>query len=578
MIKASSSDGKFTRPHFSLRNWVVIEAKELDYSFQQLDLLSQFLFARYLTDDYSPVPMAELLQHGSDHSQLLTESENKMPVRFQKMGRRGVYLSDIADLSRETLPDAVALLGRHALGSAIEKDSEWRASFVGQGLWLLETSAILGSSDGAAAFTTALSDEFIDAVKHARRLSVSDTVARALIVQTVETAIETGTVCSWPELAAYLQIEYSPNRLARKTAEQLQGSISILKRCIRLDWGIRRQRLYWDYFMANNQGPFEHLLKIVKYCLLNSSWILARREPDEFPLLQHEALMELRDEAVLGAVLNDDPEACFVYAMQNADFGTRDWLQLMRKAGSVQEHPYRGHAQSTGNPTACWLLALYYWQKNGLISATTTKRSLLDNSPVTLPRFQPLVNGLQALFRAARERVSHISKIINESLSDPRNKDALDTSEEFEETLGFSWAKLALKTYLEPDSAQIFAGANLDKKYISCAVTYIAMLKRSGNLEAAKAEFLEHDKLGRESKLLLDKNEKDKQGRRPNTLNQYREYGMMVLGDLKSTFDTDEDLLASTATNNVEEVTKMVGKWPEMRWYLMKSTISEEVR
>lgn len=65
MIKASSSDGKFARPHFSLRNWVVIEAKELGYSFQQLDLLSQFLFARYLTDDYSPVPMAELLQHGS---------------------------------------------------------------------------------------------------------------------------------------------------------------------------------------------------------------------------------------------------------------------------------------------------------------------------------------------------------------------------------------------------------------------------------------------------------------------------------------------------------------------------------
>lgn len=213
---------------------------------------------------------------------------------------------------------------------------------------------MFGSTSAAVDLLKATSDGSGKLMLNEGSLAVADSVAKSLLT---EIAKKEPMNCSWPVLATYMDLEYDSARLRRHSAHNLAGVISILTHVARAQKPISAP-FPTSFYFEDFDNPYKYLLRIIEFCLQNFV------KP---PTITTADLEQLREESLQELAGQFDPEACFILAIRDEEFGSSQWQKLMMCASSA------------GIADAFWLLAINCWRLEGLLPGTEKpKRGFFD--------------------------------------------------------------------------------------------------------------------------------------------------------------------------------------------------------
>jgi len=168
------------------------------------------------------------------------------------------------------------------------------------------------------------------------------TQAKDLVYRTVEADPRR---CTWQALCVYMEDASSLVELKKQTPKQRALAIQDLQHAGgEILPGQAASDLDAFEVFAN---PWTLLLRLVEHCL---EWSL--------PIDGYtpEDMEELRLLCWRHLTKYNDPAACFVIATREKEFGSEDWVRLMKCAATEAQ------------PDACWLLAIHYWREDGLLA------------------------------------------------------------------------------------------------------------------------------------------------------------------------------------------------------------------
>lgn len=252
------------------------------------------------------------------------------------------------------MAQAIHLVGRDQLKrSILSNDTTYRPKHMQLACYYLDIATMFGSSSAAVDLLKATTSGLSKIMLNEGVLSVADSVAKSLLI---EVAKKEPLNCSWPVLATYIDLEYDPTRLRRHSAQNLAGVVNILTHVARA----QRQNptppasFYFDHF----DNPYKYLLRIIEYCLQNSI---------KLPTVTATVLENWHEESLQELAKHSDPEACFILAIRDEEFGSSQWEKQMLCASTA------------GIADAFWLLAIHYWRLDGLLTGAERKTRRVFN-------------------------------------------------------------------------------------------------------------------------------------------------------------------------------------------------------
>lgn len=293
-----------------------------------------------------------------------------------KHNYRNVQLSEIGYHSPQDMASAIALLARdHALVALGNEEAQARQPMMGA-INLFGIAASLGSvgdaklgSLNAAVFTIKILAEGLGKkMLDANILTKSDGAEQDLLKAWVS---DRPSDCPDYVVTTFMDLEFADRDLRKQPPDQLAWAVAVLQRVAQEVVVASTTQDAQPYFLRF-RNPSAYVHRIADHCVRNSIVL---------PLTGHstkEDLVMLRDQALRDSAAYHDPASCFVLAVRGCDFGSEEWAKLMVVPATNCDND------------ACWLLALHYWRKDGVLPIQSTaapkNRSFLQSMFATESR------------------------------------------------------------------------------------------------------------------------------------------------------------------------------------------------
>lgn len=253
-------------------------------------------------------------------------------------------------------------------------DEKWAINYVQQATTYLNVAVNLSSSEAAVElYRRGQEDIWFRTLQAKTGSPLQDHEARHLI----RSAAKGKRECEWEVVAAYLDMDFNIRNRSQQLGRDIEGAINLLRRTqARLveptplssffgqfgelfrTGGLKTEKTFFHLLARPAEGsPAQYMLDLVEQALdTNAKQITRGQQVKPFSSKRND-LLQLRDKAIEQLLEERDPEACFITAIRDCEFGDEDWVKYMQYAASRSGNPSVG---LVGNPAACWLLTCYY--------------------------------------------------------------------------------------------------------------------------------------------------------------------------------------------------------------------------
>ncbi|KAK5946325.1 hypothetical protein PMZ80_000467 [Knufia obscura] len=278
-----------------------------------------------------PSPIRRAEQH------FLTEL---MPLMLEA---GGITLNQIGEHRAEDMLQALNVMGTQSMTSAFDDEnmeqSEKRIHMQGA-CYLLEVAVIYGNLESATRLLKFAANQGVQKLG----VGINTNDAWQLVKANVADS-RNPEECPWQAVSVYMEREFSLANLRSATPRARAWAIELLQYAGgQVLPGDEVESVHeWALF----ENPWSVLLGLVDQCLKYSLAV---------ETYTRQQLQRLRLSCLRELTQYNDVAACFEVATRNEEFSSTEWVRMMTCAAA------------DGQPDACWMLAIYYWQRDGLLA------------------------------------------------------------------------------------------------------------------------------------------------------------------------------------------------------------------